>query len=370
MSLPRLLMPPLGASISCGNPPCANCALRKVCSKNCTSTRECSQRTCKRDCDKCGGSRPAEREAGLSTVPAVCSKAPLKDLLLEDVKREQYAFTKRKAIRFKSKAIIVTNGSCGLKSDWYPPETEVVAINYTHVWSATGRGWYSRDLKDYLKIPSGVKLLLMTSSLDDALERAWDHYFQNEDYKSVGFDYWQALEFSLYDNRSHFNNLWTSYRNLYTQAVSKSHFSHLPPIPLQLTSRHLKPWLDSVRAAPNIMTNMQMDSITTPRGQDAFRRMIWLLRRWLDLNKEVKPTIWIAGAVSPALIYNIQRNLQGEDIYYSSLGPWVTANKGQEVTLKGTVTRSSVPRAELILQNQTRYATLVNQAVNAANAAT
>ncbi len=367
--LPRLLTPPLDKQIQSGvgkySDPCEKCQLNDVCIRNCCHDK-CSQHSCYRDCNNCGGSVLEDED---SNVPGICCKSPLQDLYIPDVRRESYEFTKRRRIRMKAHSVCVINGSAGTIPKWYPDGTEAIAINYRHAWSPEGRGWRSQDMRDYLKIPDGTKLILLTATLDDVLERAWNFNFHHEDYEKVGFDYWQALEFSLYDDMSHMNNLWLSYRNLYVQSVGGAHFSHLPPFPLKLDRKSARPWRRAALRAPNLLVNFQSGNLNKKEDREAFVRMMGRVRKWMEFVG--KPmTLWVNGVLSPETAYNVVINApEGVSCRFLSMAPWLFANKGSELTDRGTATRSTLPRAELLLLNQERYVNLISQTIGHAERA-
>jgi len=124
-----------------------------------------SMKKCNQECMTCGGG-----EAKPHSVPAICCKSPLASTALARVTHD-YVWHPRNIIKLKQQGIIVIQGAVGGRvQDPYPKETQAIAVSLRHVWS--GKGWYSKDMKDYLHLPKGVKLILLTMTHDDVLERA------------------------------------------------------------------------------------------------------------------------------------------------------------------------------------------------------
>jgi len=370
MDLPRLRNPPLGKLCHCGQKDyecvCEGCSLEGECVGHCDGKRrDCEQRSCFQQCNDCGGSAEIDRtdpDIEVTNVPAICAKSPMRDLYLSQVKKDRYKFKKRSRLEFNAKAITITTGSSGDHTyDVHPPETEVVAVNLRHVWS--GNGWYSRDLKDYLKLPKGCKLMLLTAMQDHYLEIAWNKEVYYEDFESVGIDFWQALDFSAYPHMSHFNNLWIDYRTMWVIEQSKAHFSGMPCQAWDLTDRgNFGTYVNMSKRVPNIIQNVQGLNLQTKHGQQVFKKFFARLKRWDELVP-VKLNYFFIGAVSRTLIANIARTLPTHDLYFLSFAPWITAHKGAEFTLKGQRAASKLPKPELLLRNQRHYAKLVADTV-------
>ena len=341
---------------------CETCSLKDICVKGCCSQHSnCVQKICYQNCDDCGGGPPLRYQGG--NVSAVCSKAPLKDLQLMDVKRDEYMFKKRKRIKLKKPAVIITQGSPGrIEGRPYPDDCEAVAVNLRHVWS--NRGWFSRDLKDYMRMSSSMKLILLTATHDDVLERAYEKEVHLDDFASLGIDHWQCIDFSEYSDMSRFYNLWTSYRCLHTHEQSKAHFGLLPPLTHMNNDNTdmLAPWIACAKACPQVMHNCQFVGINDPT---VFRKMIANMKRALSAVRHIK-SLWFIGIVSGSEAYNLQLNFPQHDCYFLSVNPWLAAFKGDLLTAGGKLKKSDLPRRELAVQNQLNYQTIIQQAVNAA----
>ena len=306
-----------------------------------------------------------EIEAKIKTVPGVCSKAPLKDLYLNEVRKKEYDFTQRDNYRTDNKSIIVTQGRAGKGYQLYPEEANTVAVTLRHVWS--GRGWWSNDMKDYLSIPDNVDLMLLTTMHDDILERAWDNEVMNDDLEALGFDVWHPLDFSCYSDMSRFNNIWLQYRTLYSQEASKSHFAIYP-------GQHLDynqigpddPFVRASEAAPNLLVHLQSMNLRKQTDIRLFRQTISDIKKWQKRLK-VRLSLFFMGVTSPEVVFNLKRNFPDNDCYFMAVSPWLAAHKGAELTPQGKSKKSNKPKSEIILINQRSYATLVNDAISAAS---
>jgi hypothetical protein len=342
--------------------PCSTCQLGRVCVQGCRTRRTaCAQKTCYRQCNDCGGG--PLRHTG-ADVPAICCKAPLKDVYLSQVRKEHYNFTKREFIDLKQRSIVITQGSPGrVDRSPYPDKTSAIAVNIRHVWSR--RGWFSQDMRDYLKLESkDTKLILLTATHDDVLERAWDAEAYDADFKSLGFDYWQALEFSQYGDGSNLNNLWQGYRTLSAIEASKAHFVDMLPSAVRVLEgkRPYRPWYDCGLVIPQVMVNWQFNSL---RDVDNYRLVVSLVRRHLKCVPA--KAIWFIGVVSAEMVFNLQRAFPQHRCYFMSVNPWLAAHKGDEFTPVGRLQKSKLPKTELVLLNQRNYANLVMRAVKAAH---
>lgn len=343
--------------------PCLTCSLRDVCVQGCCASHgDCVQRACNRACNTCGGG-DIRGPMGERGTPAVCSKAPLRDVYLNMVRKDDYEFTKRPLIKLKNRGIVVSQGSPGrIENSPYPDDCEAVAVNLRHVWSAGG-GWYSQDFRDYLKLPNDkTKLILITSTHDDILERAWSDEVHKDPFKDLGFTYWQALTYSQYWEMSRFNNIWQGYRTLDAIEKSGAHFSTIMPHGLRISGGQAvyHQWLDCGKAIPQLMLNWQYTDLQKdPQG---FRWMLGMIKKQV----QIIPTkaIWFIGTCTPDTIYNIQRNFPGITCYFLSVVPWLLAHKGRLLNLHGKSRRTQMAKRDLMLQNQANFARLVATAVD------
>ncbi len=368
--LPILASKPLDGTISslkgAYQEPCATCRLNDICVQGCCATHhDCVQRTCNRGCNSCGGG-DIRGEAGERGTPAICCKAPLRDMYIDMVRKPQYAFKRRPLLDLKARSIVVSQGSPGrIAGCPYPEDTEAVAVNLRHVWSERN-GWYSHDMRDYLRLPSKrTKLILITSTHDDVLERAWNSEVHREDFASLGFDIWQSLTYSQYHEMSRFNNLWQGFRTLTAIEASGAHFSTLLPHGLRLSGGEAvyAPWRALGERVPQLMLNWQYTSLKEP---EAFVAMLGALKRQVSLV----PTqaLWFVGVCTPEAVFNIQKHFPGRPCYFLSVVPWILAHKGAMLNKVGKMRRSKLAKADLMHQNQHNFHELVAHAVAQAEA--
>lgn len=346
----------------CGGPDhCAKCELfGKVCPGSrgrCGAKKQCAQRECFGECNTCGGGPSAPGSA-----PAICCKSPLKDIFLAEVRgslpvgREVYEYAKRPKIVLSTKGIVVTQGSVGSAFGTgyaFAPEIEAVGVNLRHVWAARN-GWWSRDMRDYLRVPKTTKLILFTSGYDDTLEKAWDSNMFEEDYTRVGFDYWQNLSFSMYAEDSPMQTYFSSLRSLRSVSASRSWFAEDLPVD------HLRPeWVaarlrEQVAAIPQIILNMQF--MSTDKS-DILAHAVGVKRLHRDLPLHV--SFWIHGPVRPWIIKLLKNICFKRDLYFMSSGPWIAGHKGQLLRTDGRmITEPKFTRREIVWENQRMYARL------------
>lgn len=345
--------------VTCDGHSCEGCQLIDICNES-RCKPDGVQRNCHLDCNDCGGG-PQYQGTG-ANVPAICCKSPLKDVYLDKVRKEHYQFKKRPLLTFEQKHIVMHHGLFGgADVDLYPAGTEVAGVNLKHVW--TTRGWHSRDMKDYLHIPSGTKLILLSCTYDDILERAWENEVHREDFAALGFDAWEIYELSIYPFYSNFYNLWNAFRTFYAGEASESWFMREPPFVVSVEKegayRH---WAEWSAAVPQMTVNWQFIPI---REEAAWKHAVAELRRALRRIPGVK-ALWFQGVASGPQIYNLRRVFSDYDCYFISSSPWMRAQQRKEFTATGGYAVSSADRLELLLQNQINYANLVQRAVEMA----
>lgn len=300
---------------------------------------------CNRECMTCGGG-----DAAPNTVPAICCKSPLADIALSKVDRDNYAWMKRPVIDLPQHGIVVTQGAVGGRiKDPYPKETKAIAVNLRHVWS--GNGWFSKDMKDYLRIPRGVKLILLTMTHDDVLERAWDKELHEEDWGLPGFDYWQPLTFSMYHSDSKMNMYWQWRRTLHATERSAAWFS--PLIPEHMTKKADEVTRVVTQNIPQVIFNAQFI------GDDdlLISYMKLVLRNHNAIDKRVP--FWFVGISTRKIVRVFKSFLKGRQLYFLSTTPWLAGHKGSEYVVTGQTKKSMLPKDELVLANQRAYMDMV-----------
>lgn len=301
---------------------------------------------CNRECMTCGGG-----DANPNTVPAICCKSPLADLALAKVDKPFYNWTKRPVIDLDGQhGIIVTQGSVGGRmKDPYPIETKAIAVNLRHVWSTNG--WYSRDMKDYLRIPRGVKLILLTMTHDDVLERAWDEELHEEDWGAPGFDFWQPLTFSFYHSDAKMNMYWQWRRTLIAAERGKSWFSM--SIPWHMTKKADEVAAIQKEAIPQVIFNAQF----TGSDDDLMSYLRMVVRDHNATPKHVP--FWFVGVSTRRIVRLFKSFLKGRELFFLSTTPWLSGHKGAEYVVTGQGRRSPLPKDELVLANQRAYMDMV-----------
>ena len=350
----KLKLDPLYNPISCtgAKSKCETCRIGPNgsgycpgCHGHCGSKGPSQMATCHRGCMTCGGG-----EAAPNTVPAICCKSPLADIALTAVERTSYNWTKRPLIDLRQRGIVVTQGSVGGRiKDPYPATTEAVAVNLRHVWSRNG--WYSKDMRDYLRIPSKTKLILLTMTHDDVLERAWDEQLHEEDWGAVGFDYWQPLTFSFYHTDAKMNMYWQWRRTLLATEASKAWFA--PFTPWLMTRKADAVTRECVKSVPQVMFNAQF--LSGDGSLESYLRM--LVRQHNEIPKEA--SFWFVGVSTRKVVRMFKSFLRGRQAYFLSTTPWLSGHKGMEFVVTGQTKKSTLPKDQLVLTNQQSYMDMV-----------
>lgn len=335
--------------LTCNSEKCTKCPIgpsgKGFCSgwsaESCGANGFCKMRTCHRECATCGGG-----EFAPNTVPVVCCKTPLSNLLVSKVEHDKHNFFPRPKIDLKQRLIVVTQGSVGARvKEPYPQETQAIAVNIRHVWSS--RGWYSRDMKDYLKLRKDQKLILISMTHDDVLDKAWDMRLHEEDWSEVGFDYWQTIAFSYYGDESRLNQYRQFHRLLTAAERSRAWFASESP--LRLTRKTSPIIADMASKIPQVMFNAQgcykptdlVDVLNNARRTDHV------------VPKNV--AFWFVGFGAKKFIQTAAKFFAHRDTYFLSPGPWLAGHKGKLYTEDGKIKPCRIPKEELVVENQRRY---------------
>lgn len=342
---------------------CSKCELHGVvCPGNrghCTHKQSCTQRECYGDCENCGG--------GLlnpGAAVAICCKSPLRDSFINSVREdreigaETYKYTKRDKIVLRTKGVIVTQGGVGSafgdKSP-FPKEVEAVAVNLRHVWSS--RGWYSRDFRDYMRLEKHQKLILLTALYDDVLERAWDAKLYDEDFASLGFDWWETLRFSQYASGSNTAVYFHALRNMWCMSAGASWFADVID-----ASGLKKEWIEArmreqTAKVPQVMHNMQGLGAKQEDMKEALRHFPFYHR---ILPENV--TMWVNGPIRPVFLKAIRSLMPGRDVYLMSAAPWISGQKGKLLQDDGKLVYTKLPKNEVIWENQRAFLRITQRA--------
>lgn len=183
-------------------------------------------------------------------VPAACGRSPLRDdwakLVLESF--EPYH---PEPICISTLLIPVIYGQADARH--IPEEFPYIDAWAVPVHKAMNihARFRSKDMKDYLGLSSGQKLILSTAGPDDFMEMLWERA-ETLDYREHGFDYWFPAHFSVYDNDSKFYQFFNALRQQMHARKVKSQFvwfclgEHIPI-----------GWLDPILDSPSVLISCQ-----------------------------------------------------------------------------------------------------------------
>jgi hypothetical protein len=312
--------------------------------------------SCKRTCDAC------ELTGYVATVPAVCCKSPHKDVWLDRVQSWEFDYTQRKKIEVATSGVTVwhshiTGRTTQYKNeDLFPKSVDMVFTNFLHVWSEK-KGFYSRDLKDYMRLPSWVKLGVMNNVHDDDLERFADLDLSAEDFIKAGIDYWTPIKFSIYPNDA---RMWSYIQGMRTQRSTmdlKAHFVVLNQVDGfgDLFLQHAQ---EATKQIPQlfylIQQGLSMDSWE-------WKRHIYTMK-WLDKEIDKSVVFWFLGPASEELLAATYFALDTKrEVKFISSRPWMAAHAGLLFNEFGERVRSELPRPELARLNQEGFLKLIER---------
>ena len=342
---------------------CEKCPLYKSRCKGCielgrrdtNSLLFCNQGNCLTQCNGCGGARGVD-------VPTICCKNPTLKIAFPELplwgvpgnKNDLQNYHQAEPLNFKSKGINMNQGSPGKTLLPYPTETEVVAVSLRHVWSPR-KGFWSQDLKDYCRLPSGTKLIVTTMTKDDELESYWKYDMHGgTKYERVGIDYWMPVMFSNYREKGQMSNFYDGLRSFKSLKEGNSQF--IPMAFMNLMVEDLV--LEAAKTIKNAMFNGQFIL-----GKDLLKVKINELLYWhyvlpMDVN------FYIVGPYSPKTIVNIKRFIK-RPIYFISVSPWMAAVRGKIYNRKGKERKNlGMSIKELLWYNQRTYFDLCSMDVS------
>lgn len=354
-SLPLLQDSPVEFQ-SCDDLPdrCNNCALYKSRCRGCiesdkrnpASLFHCSQSNCLTQCNGCGGAKGVN-------VPTICCKSPVLNLAFPDLplwsipgqKNDLQNYHSAPQLDFKHKGINMNQGSPGKTWEPYPPETEVMAVSLRHIWSPR-KGFWSKDLKDYLRLPSETKLIVVTMTKDNELESYWKHDMHGgPSYEKVGIDYWMPIMFSNYREKGQMSNFYDGIRSF--RSLKEGHSQFIPMSFTNLVVEDLV--LEAAKTIKNAVFNGQFIL-----GKALLKVKIHELLYWhYVLPQDVN--FYIVGPYSPKTIINIKRFIP-RTIYFISVSPWMAAVRGKIYNRKGKERKNlGMSIKELLWYNQRTY---------------
>lgn len=327
---------------------CEGCTSRKK------ETLADNFRWCYRECGECAGHKVH--------VPAICCRSPMSKMYLdavskgaEDWNKPVYSYTQRPQLNFKNKAVFyISSGGVNTIAQKGQPliagNHEVAAVNLTRVWG--GNGFYSKDMKDYLHLSKKTKLILMTMTLDDLLQRAWDREAYGDDCERVGIDYWMPLSFSAYPEEAHMHQYFQTLRTLYATEKGKAWFT---------TGDHCMPGLKTddlilkcAEKIPQVVFNAQFVD------DDTLKFHLVLFRHYHQIMPK-GVSFWFVGAASPTFFHNVRKMCGKRDLYFVSAKPFYLSTKGQELKLSGSSKPSSMPKYDLVQSNYQMFSQMVEQ---------
>lgn len=151
------------------------------------------------------------------------------------------------------------------------PQIDAWAVPIHKVANQKGE-FYSDDLKDYLGLPLGRKLILSTSAPDDYQEMLWERGPQI-DYRRYGIDYWFPAHFSIYDDDS----------KLYQFASAKRQQLHVISTSSQFVwfrlGEHIPiEFLSAIRSAPSVL--ISTGQMYSKHNQDILRKEVQIADEW------------------------------------------------------------------------------------------
>lgn len=329
---------------------CDNCPAHKnnggLC-RGCTPLKlsKCEMSSCWQECNTCTGYKVE--------VPAICVKAPLRNVYMSAVTggapswaKAEYKFHSQKRIDLKCKTVVVARGG-GVKltkDSPYVPELEMIGVTLSDVWSKGG-GWFSHDLKDYLRLRRHQKLMLVTSVRDDILEDGWDaECFGGESHSRVGFDYWMPLSFSTYKKDSYMQQYFSVLRTMYAIMRGRAHFCTLTAYEGLDLDHYYK-------EAIGVLKQMLVTSQFLVNDQALLAKIAWI-KKWNDLTPATVP-LWSVGMATPRYIHNVRKYAPERDLYFVSANPFRLAGHGKRLFDTGLAKKDpSLSKDELMYENQ------------------
>ena len=296
-------------------------------------------------------------------VPAICCRSPLRDTYLTavtkgatDFNKPDYTYEERPRLSFKNKAVfyIATGGVNTIAEgrDLAPPGAEIVAVNISRVWGRNG--FFSRDLKDYLRIPAKTKLLLTTMCTDEALETAWiaEFYSDPASYQKAGIDYWMSLSFSAYPEEAHMHQLYQSYRTMFCTERSHAWFATGDHF---LTGIHTDDLiLEMVEKIPQMVFNTQF----VGSDLEHLKFQLKILKHYHALVPARVP-FWLIGTVTPTFVANVRRHCGARELYFVSSRALYLCAKGRALLPSGHDQASLLPKLELLHHNYSVFSKVV-----------
>jgi hypothetical protein len=266
-------------------------------------------------------------------------------------------YTKRSVIEFKNNALFyVTAGSVSTlaNSDGYlvPKDTEAVVVSLGRVW--TGAKFASKDLHDYLMLPTKTKIVLATINKDDILESAWnaEMYADPHALQKIGISYWMPIIFSSY----------------YTDARMQQYFNYLRT---SLTADRGQAWFTPGFKRIGIKTDDLTDAMVAAMPQvvfttqflvtDALTKQHLAIVAWYHERYPIDVPFWIVGTVNATYLVNLKNVTGNRRCYFVSGNPHHYAAQGKQLTSIGGGVKSELPKRELVAFNLDVYQRMITE---------
>ncbi|MEK6323683.1 MAG: hypothetical protein AABN33_18735 [Acidobacteriota bacterium] len=226
-----------------------------------------------------------------AVVPAACGRSPLRDDWAKLVLRPLELYHPS-PVSFRTPLIPVIYGQANARQ--IPrqfPHIDAWAVPVHKAMNIHGR-FRSDDMKDYLGLSRGQKLILSTAGPDDFMEMLWEKG-ETLDYGGHGFDYWFPAHFSVYDNDSKFYQFFNARRQQMHARKVKSQF-----VWFRLGEHIPVSWLEPIRECPSLLISCQQ--MRNRFNREFLRREIEIADRTFPLSA----TFFLLGSGYGAPINN------------------------------------------------------------------
>lgn len=188
----------------------------------------------------------------------------------------------------------------------------------------------SVDMKDYLGLTAGQKLILSTAGPDDFMEMLWEKG-DALGYNEHGFDFWFPAHFSVYDNDSKFYQFFNARRQQIHARRVKSQF-----VWFRLGEHISIDWLEPIRECPSILISCQQ--MYNSNNRRFLVREIGLA----DATFPLSAHFFLLGSGYGAVLR------EGRKIHEIRSGWLIRGLKGYDMQ---HVARKEISRRELLCQN-------------------
>jgi hypothetical protein len=237
----------------------------------------------------------------------------------------------------------VVTGSIQSESP-YDDSVKVVAVPVAAAYS-TESGWFSKDFRDYLKLRSDQKLVLLTTALDMVLESLWEKedYGTPDELKARGFDYWMPVVYSSYVEQSYMEQVFNALRSYRSLEECQAHFV---PYNGNLRDTLMR---QALLKSPNLIFNGQFFMRHSVADRDFFLRLVFTLGKMLPTST----TFSFVGPGTPSAIMNLKKVAGSRKVYIFSSTPWLSGMRGNVMDLNGSrIKKAEMSKLECIKESQ------------------